>query len=95
MNEIDENLTTENSLFVDVRNPDEFFSGHDERSINIPMGKIFAGDFGEIENSPKQNIVFVCASGGRAELAKIISQEKISGKKMYNMYAWENLKNIK
>ena len=46
-------------------------------------------------NSKKENIVFVCASGGRSELAKIIVQEKILEKNMYNLYAWENLENVK
>ena len=95
MNEINENLTLENSLMVDVRNPDEFAAGHDDRSINIPIGQIIGGKLDEIKNSPKENIVFVCASGGRAELAKVIAQDAIPGKAMYNLYGWENLKNIK
>lgn len=95
MNEINENLTLENSLLVDVRNSDEFAIAHDKRSVNIPIGQIIDGKLDEIKNSLKENIVFVCASGGRAELGKIIAQEKIPEKNMYNMYAWENLKNIK
>ncbi len=92
---IPNNLTSENSLFVDVRDPEEFVSAHDERSVNISMAQIFAGKLDEIKNSKKENIVFVCASGGRSELAKIIVQEKILEKNMYNLYAWENLENVK
>lgn len=95
MNVLDKNLTIENSLLVDVRDEREFISAHDDRSINIPIGQIIGGKLNEIKNSPKENIIFVCASGGRAELAKVISEDAVPNKKMYNLYGWENLKNIK
>ncbi len=95
MNELNENINLENSLLVDVRDKGEFVSGHDERSVNIPMGEILAGKIDEIKNTPKENVVFVCASGGRAELARIICSEKSPEKKMFNYYGWENLEKIK
>jgi rhodanese-related sulfurtransferase len=88
-------LTTENTFLVDVRDESEFQTEHDERSVNIPVGQIIAGKMETIKNSPKENVVFVCASGGRAELARVIAQDAIPNKKMYNFYEWTNLQKIK
>lgn len=88
-------LNTENTLLVDVRDEKEFAQVHDERSINIPVGQIIVGKIEEIKNSPKENIAFVCASGGRAELARLIAQDAVPNKKMYNLYAWINLEKLK
>lgn len=90
-----EDLKLQNTLLVDVRDEREFAQAHDSRSVNIPVGQVIAGKIDLIKNSDKENIVFVCASGGRAELARLIVEEKIPNKKMYNMYAWTNLEKIK
>lgn len=51
-------------ILIDVRNPEEFISGHIPQSINIPLDKI-----GSI-NEDKERCLFVyCQSGMRSKMA--------------------------
>ena len=53
-------------LVVDVRSPAEYESGHIDRALNIPIGKIIDGNF-SLEK--RRNITVVCESGYRANIA--------------------------
>lgn len=66
---------TANTIFIDVREPMEFASGHLGDAINIPVGTI-------VENSSQlqginkdSHIVVYCGSGARAENAKMQLQQ--------------------
>ncbi len=54
-------------IFIDVREPSEFESGHVAGAINIPLSKLSEGTLSEI---PKDDeLVVYCRSGGRASVA--------------------------
>lgn len=58
------------TIYIDVREPGEFASGHVEGAINIPLGSIGSSN-SELENIAKDaKLVVYCRSGGRAGLAK-------------------------
>lgn len=51
---------------VDVREPDEWASGHIPGARHIPLGAIHQR---HVELDPKQEYIMVCRSGGRSSLA--------------------------
>ncbi len=56
-------------VFIDVREPNEYASGHVVSAINVPVSKIATSDV--IKELPKDaQIVTYCAAGGRAGRAK-------------------------
>ena len=58
------------TIYIDVREPNEFASGHIEGAINIPLGSIGNGNI-ELEKLAKDaRLVVYCRSGGRAGIAK-------------------------
>lgn len=58
---------SKDSLILDVRSPAEFESEHIKNSINIPVDQIMLAK-DKISQS-KKNVVFVCRSGARSEMA--------------------------
>lgn len=54
------------AAIIDVRDYNEFQSAHAPNSINIPLGSIYTiNDYGSFDE-----IIIVCVSGVRAEMAK-------------------------
>lgn len=62
----------EADVVLDVREPQEYASGHIKGAINIPRGTL-EFRLGEIPNinSPKSKIVMYCLSGARCSLAAL------------------------
>jgi len=56
-------------FLVDVRTPEEFAAGHVERSVNIPLDRIFQ-QLADFKN--KKQIIVFCQSGHRGGQAKKI-----------------------
>lgn len=56
------------TLVLDVRNPDEFASGHLPGAKNIPIDEL-ANRLGEIEKSKSHVVITVCQSGVRSGTA--------------------------
>jgi rhodanese-related sulfurtransferase len=56
------------TLVLDVRNPDEFASGHLPGAKNIPIDEL-ANRLSEIEKSKAQIVITVCQSGVRSGTA--------------------------
>jgi rhodanese-related sulfurtransferase len=56
------------TLVLDVRNPDEFASGHLPGAKNIPIDEL-ANRLGEIEKSKSHIVITVCQSGVRSGTA--------------------------
>lgn len=85
--EAQELLRDQNTIFVDVREPYEYKSGHIAKAKNIPVGQI-AGRLAEI-NKEKQ-VVVVCASGMRSQRAAgVLAREGYQVKNMAGgMSAW-------
>jgi phage shock protein E len=53
-------------LFIDVREPDEFATGHVQGAINIPPSELMAGAKA-LEGAPKDTeLVVYCLSGSRS-----------------------------
>lgn len=55
-------------LIVDVREPDEFASGHIPDAINVPLGTIEGTEVAEMPDKD-QLIMLYCRSGRRSALA--------------------------
>ena len=56
-------------LIIDVREPQEYASGHVLGSVNIPPSKLM-GDLGELADVPKDNeIILYCRTGSRSNVA--------------------------
>ena len=75
-----ENLVQTGFTLIDVREDDEWTSGHYAYATHIPMGKIM-----ESMNSFNQNekYIFVCRSGSRS--AKVTNYMISQGIEAYNM----------
>lgn len=63
-------LNEENSVIIDVREIDEYNSGHIENAINIPLGNIT-----DINYDKETKIIVYCATGVRSgEAAKRLTE---------------------
>lgn len=67
-----ENINPEETVFVDVRTPEEFSSGSVDNAINIPVDEL-PDRISELQ-SDKQIVVF-CRSGSRSSRAKSILED--------------------
>jgi rhodanese-related sulfurtransferase len=61
-------INHKNALVLDVREPDEFKSGHVLNAKNIPLGKL-KERIGELERHRGQPIVVVCRTSNRSNSA--------------------------
>ena len=62
-----------NTIYLDVRTPEEFSSGHYPNAINHPVELLMDGKFPDESLVPKDaDIRVYCQSGGRAGVAKQI-----------------------
>lgn len=60
--------------FIDVREPEEFSTGHVDDSINIPPAELMGGTK-KLDSIPKDaEIVLYCVSGSRSNVSKNILQ---------------------
>lgn len=59
-----------NYIIIDVREPDEYATGHIKGAINLPLGRVMRGA-SELDDTPKDaNLIIYCRSGGRAGVAE-------------------------
>lgn len=57
---------------IDVREPEEFASGHVRGAINIPLQQLMNGD-SRLDNIPKDaNLIVYCRTGSRSNVAKMV-----------------------
>lgn len=56
-------------LVIDVREPEEFASGHYEHAINIPPSELMAGENRLKEVAKDTPIILYCRSGSRSNVA--------------------------
>ena len=61
-------LNHKSAVIVDVREPQEFASGHIARAINIPLGQVAARSQ-ELKKYKEKPIIICCASGARSARA--------------------------
>ena len=75
----------EGAVLIDVRNPEEFASGHVKGAVNVPLEKFKVGMRLEAVPNVNDKVLVQCRSGVRAERASKILIE--SGyKNVYNAY---------
>ena len=58
------------TIFIDVREPYEFSSGHVKGALNIPPADMMQGLPSQLKNTPKDTeIVLYCRSGARSNMS--------------------------
>ncbi|MDR2232652.1 MAG: rhodanese-like domain-containing protein [Tannerella sp.] len=77
----------DSTVIVDVRTPEEYASGHIEKSINIPLD-VIASKTDQLAGY--KTIITVCRSGGRSARAKTIL-DNAGFKNVINGGGWEQL----
>ncbi len=80
-------LLTQNAQIIDVRTKQEFESGNDPRSINIPLDQ-FANYINDIKKDVP--VIIVCRSGARSGSAAMMLQ-RLGYNNVYNGGDWRNL----
>nr|WP_317284103.1 rhodanese-like domain-containing protein [uncultured Sellimonas sp.] len=60
--------TKDNIIILDVRNPEEFVTGHIKGAINVPNPSITNREIPELPDK-KQEILVYCRSGQRSQIA--------------------------
>ena len=82
-------MLTSGGIIVDVRSEAEFYSGHIEKSLNIPLGDLPSNL--DYLKDKDQAIITCCVSGIRsAGAAKILSAKGYTN--VVNGGGWSNLK---
>jgi len=69
LDEIDD-YVADGYIVVDVREPDEFASGHIPNAINLPLTKLQMGDVEPLEQD--KSYIIICRSGNRSVTASNI-----------------------
>jgi len=76
-------INREDAQVIDVREPDEYVSGHLPESRNFPLGRLAerAGELDKLKNTP---LILVCQSGARSSGA-CKQLEKLGFAKVHNL----------
>ena len=82
--ELNDNLKSDGNIFLlDVREPDEFLSGHIEGAVNIPIQDL-PGRTKDLPENFDQTIVSICLSGARSAYATMFLK----------VFGYTNIKNL-
>jgi rhodanese-related sulfurtransferase len=65
----------EKAVIVDVREPDEYRSGHIPNAINVPLSG-FAGSLGQLEKYKSRPVIICCRTSQRSARAAIALRQK-------------------
>src|SRR5699024_9639259 len=85
--ELQKKFCTQNIIVIDVREQDEYDSGHIPEAQSIPLNEL---EKGIAQLNKEDEIYVICRSGNRSDLAaKMLSQNKF--KKVFNVV--EGMKN--
>lgn len=87
-------MNNDDTLVIDIREPNEFIKSHIEDAVNIPLGKL-EERLATLESHKKHAILVVCQTGARSVTAcKTLS--KAGFEHVYNMIggmqSWEDNK---
>ena len=81
-------MLADGGIIIDVRSEGEFYSGHIEKSLNIPLGEL-SSKLGQFKDKD-QPIITCCASGMRSAVAaKILSAKGYTN--VVNGGGWSSL----
>lgn len=65
-----------NVIFIDVREPEEYATGHLEGALNLPLTELIADSSRFIDIPKDSKLVVYCNSGRRSEIAaKILTNQ--------------------
>jgi rhodanese-related sulfurtransferase len=85
-------MNNEDTLVLDIREPEEFVKSHIDNALNIPLGKL-DGQLSSLEKHKKNPVIVICQTGSRsASACKILSNNgfeqviNMSG----GMQSWED-----
>lgn len=78
-------LLSQGAVVVDVREPNEYRSGHISGSVNIPLSQLSA----QLPALQQKTVITCCASGARSAMAKKMLVN--AGITAYNGGGWRNL----
>jgi rhodanese-related sulfurtransferase len=85
-------MNNEDTLVLDIREPEEFVKSHIDNAVNIPLSKL-DGQLSSLEKHKKNPVIVVCQTGSRsASACKILSNNgfeqviNMSG----GMQSWED-----
>ena len=77
-------MQRDGALIVDVRNPDEWVSGHVQGALHIPVDNVLTE--AEVKLPRDQDLLFVCAAGVRSGLAcEMASSLGFDESRLYNI----------
>ena len=87
-------MNNEDTIVIDIREPNEFIKGHIENALNIPLNKL-EEKLPELEKNKNHPLIVVCQTGGRsASACKILT--KAGFDQVFNMQggmqSWEDNK---
>lgn len=80
------------SVWIDVRTPEEYAAGHVPLALNIPYEQI-GDEIGKVTHDKDANIYLYCRSGHRAGIAKD-TLEKDGYKHVVNLGGLENAQDV-
>ena len=69
---------------IDVREPDEWTSGHIPQATHIPLPQIVNNPEQSLKGDTEQPVVFVCAAGQRSAVASEVAA-MLGYKEIYNL----------
>lgn len=82
---LDQWLSSGEAVLIDVREPDEFQSGHIEGAESIPLS-VFARTYSHDNYPSGKKIVFQCKAGGRSMKAcQVVCEMAAADDNVYNL----------
>jgi phage shock protein E len=81
-------LLQQGALIVDVRSPEEFASGHVDKSINIPLADLYTK--AALLKANGKPVITCCHNGDHSRIAERFL--KTTGIRVYNGGTWDKLR---
>lgn len=77
-------MQQEGAVFIDVRRPDEWVTGHVSGAVNIPVDDVLGA--AETQLPKDKDLLFICAAGVRSGLAaEMVSALGYESDRLYNV----------
>ena len=80
-------LLENGAILIDVRDSEDFYKNHSERSVNIPLS-----DISKIDQYAKDKVIVFCCQSGMKASEAVDKAYKMGFEKVYNAGSFENFK---
>jgi len=80
-------LLENGAILIDVRDSEDFYKNHSERSVNIPLS-----DISKIGQYAKDKVIVFCCQSGMKASEAVDKAYKMGFEKVYNAGSFENFK---